>query len=107
MGQCPSRERRAREQALLADQALRIAFAHAIARGPTRDPRTGHTVVQGRRAQRRFKTEVRRIIHWLLLRKRWSAVGRLLQQQPRLDLWVGLRRVNGRLTRQDPAPIRP
>ena len=107
MGQCPSRERRAREQALLADQALRIAFSHAIAAGPTRDPRTGHTVVQGRRAQRRFKTAVRRIIHWLLLRKRWSAVGRLLQQQPRLDLWVGLRRVNGRLTRQDPAPIRP
>ena len=81
--------------------------AHRVRSRDREGPHQGHTVVQGRRAQRRFKTAVRRIIHWLLLRKRWSAVGRLLQQQPRLDLWVGLRRVNGRLTRQDPAPTRP
>ena len=89
----------------LADQAVRLAAAHWAAIPPTRDQRTGHTVIQGRRARKRFKTAVRRIVHWLLLRRRWSAIGRLLQRPAIYDLWRGLERRRGVLVRNHPAPI--
>ena len=52
-----------------------------------------------------FVNAVRRVIHLLKLRRRWSAYGRILQQYPRKDLWTGLRRENGRLVRTFPASI--
>lgn len=105
MGACPHRRHRADPEPEPAP-AARAAFGVFVEhRGVYRDPRTGHTIVQSRRARRRFQTAVRRVTHWLLLRKRWSAIGRLLQQQPRADLWVGLRRVGGNLQRHAPAPI--
>ena len=43
-------------------------------------------------AKQRFVTAVRRAMNLLRLRPRWAAYGRILQQQPRCDLWVGLER---------------
>ena len=107
MGQCPSRDRSAPQRVSVADEAVRLALAHWAARPLTRDPRTGHFVAQGVRARRRFKTAVRRVVHWLLLRRRWSAIGRLLQVRPRADLWIGLHRQAGVLRRHHPAPTVP
>ena len=64
---------------------------------------TAAVAARRRLALLRFKTAVRRIIHLLLLRKRWAAYGRILQQLPRRDLWTGLERRGGRLVRIRPA----
>ena len=108
MGQCPHRRRVLAEpvgaELSLGEQAIRASLAHMVTMRRSRDPRTGHTVIQMRRARRRFKVAVRRVVHWLLLRRRWAAVGRLLQEEPRADLWVGLHRRAGRLYRREPAP---
>ena len=58
-------------------------------------------------ARRRFVNAVRRVINLLRLHRRWSAYGRILQQQPRSDLWVGLERRSGVLVRVHPAPTEP
>ena len=61
----------------------------------------------GSQGLRRFKTAVRRVIHLLRLRRRWSAYGKILQQLPRKDLWEGLERRGGVLFRIRPARVDP
>ena len=58
-------------------------------------------------ARQRFVAAVRRVINLLRLRRRWSAYGKILQQQPRSDLWVGLERRSGVLVRVHFAPTEP
>ena len=70
--------------------------------GVSRRPYPPHRITE---AKQRFITAVRRVINLLRLRRRWAAYGRILQQQPRCDLWVGLERRSGRLVRVYPAPV--
>ena len=101
--ECPHCQRRARE---LAEEARELE-ARVRDWHPDQVPRnfrTGHTVVQGRRAQWRFRTAVRKVINLLRLRLRWSRVGQFLQVPNIRDLTVGLERRRGRLVRTRPAP---
>lgn len=59
------------------------------------------------KARDTFVTAVRRVIHLLKLRRRWAAYGRILQESPRKDLWTGLERRAGILTRIRKAPVSP
>ena len=70
-------------------------------------PRRSSPALRTTEARRRFVTAVRRVINLLRLRRRWAAYGRILQQYPRSDLWIGLERRRGRLVRAHSAPIRP
>ena len=55
-------------------------------------------------ARARFRRAVRRVIHLLLLRRKWSAYGKILQRAPNKSLFVGLDRIQGKLVRVSPAP---
>ena len=57
------------------------------------------------KARNTFVTAVRRVIHLLRLRRKWAAYGKLLQLNPRKDLWTGLVRKSGQLVRVHKAPI--
>ena len=70
------------------------------------DSRTGHTVVQGRRARRRFREAVRQVVNLLRLRRRWARLGQYLQNPNIRDFTVGLERRRGVLVRTRPAPTR-
>ena len=59
------------------------------------------------KARTTFVTAVRRVIHLLRLRRKWAAYGKILQQSPRKDLWTGLVRKSGQLTRVQKAPVGP
>ena len=68
----------------------------------------GSSTVSARaKARITFVTAVRRVIHLLRLRRKWAAYGRVLQLYPRKDLWKGLSRNHGQLTRLFPAPSGP
>ena len=101
--ECPHCQRRAREL-IEGERAWDALLANQPPRRATRNARTGHTVVQGRRAQNRLRGAVRQIITLLRLRRRWSEIGRYLQTPYIRDLTVGLERRSGTLVRTRPAP---
>ena len=75
MGQCPSRQSPGKE---------------------SRTARRGRTPQQLLALWRRAVT---RIVRLLLIRRRWAAIGHSLQQESVVDLFDGLDRVRGVLTR--------
>ena len=89
-GDVPAPPASARQRAAAARQQLAASVRQRV---------TATVCQRQRLTVLRFKTAVRRVIHLLRLRKRWAAYGRVLQQQPRRDLWTGLVREQGALRR--------
>ena len=65
-----------------------------------------NTAAQAARARANWKLLVRRVSRLLRLRRRWSALGRFLQQPRVQDLVLGLERRQGQLRRVQAAPFR-
>ena len=99
MGLVCSRRRSGDVPAPPASARQRVAAARQQLAASVRQRVTATVCQRQRLTVLRFKTAVRRVIHLLRLRKQWAAYGRVLQQQPRRDLWTGLVREDGRLRR--------
>ena len=82
--------------------ALRGEFAVSNGESPSEQLRRRYSV-----PRQRFITAIRRVINLLRLRRKWAAYGRILQQQPRADLWTGLSRRSGILYRLHAAHTPP
>ena len=52
----------------------------------------------------RFRSAVRRVIRLLVLRKKWAAYAKVLQETPRCKLWEGHERRKGELRRVKKLP---
>ena len=73
------------------------------------NPRTQLSLVATRRARSWWRSAVNRIVHRLNLRKRWAAIGHILNCPDNKDLFVGLERKKGLLVSRrhlHPAPTR-
>ena len=82
--------------------ALRGEFAVSNGESPSEQLRRRYSL-----PRQRFIAAVRRVINLLRLRRKWAAYGRVLQQQPRADLWTGLTRRSGILYRLHAAHTPP